>query len=108
VTGPGGELAPTSDPPLAQPPTLAGHPAAGWFLAAPPRGHATLTVAWDVPDLAPERADGKRAYSLRWPHLPGHTHDRVSLRVDLPEGWAWAGPPPPATGRLDRDLAGRG
>lgn len=102
----GGELAAGSDIPLSEEPTLAGHPAAGWLLSAPPLGKATLTVAWEVPRLLQRGDDGTWAYSLRWLHLPGHTGDELNLRVELPPGWEWEGQAPPATTDLDRDFVG--
>ena len=102
----GGELARGSDAPLGVEPTLAGHPAAGWLLSAPPLGRAELTVAWEVPELAERLGDGRWRYALTWLHLPGHTGDKVELSFDLPPGWGWVGPPPPATMALDEDLSG--
>lgn len=102
----GARLAPGSDPPLAEEPTLAGHPAAGWLLSAPPLGRARLTVAWEVPELAQRADDGSWRYVLTWLHLPGHTGDRLNLSFDLPPGWSWAGPAPPANLSLDQDVHG--
>ncbi len=102
----GATLAPGADPPLAEEPTIAGHPAAGWLLSAPPFGEAELTVAWEVPELLRRGDDGAWEYSLRWPNLPGHSGDQLNLRVDPPAGWAWEGDPPPPSVSLDRAFAG--
>jgi hypothetical protein len=88
-------------------PSIAGHPATGWFKAAAPAGgQVTLKVVWDVPRLL-ERQDGEVwDYDLLWMHAPDHTGDVVNLRFDLPPGWRWASDPPPAQLSLDREIKG--
>jgi hypothetical protein len=88
-------------------PSIAGHPATGWFKAAAPAGgQVTLKVVWDVPRLL-ERVDGEEwDYSLLWMHAPDHTGDVVNLRFDLPPGWRWTGDPPPAQLSLDKEIKG--
>ncbi len=96
-----------SDPFPFKEPTLAGHPASGWFKAAAPAGgQDTLTVTWDVPSLVKDLGDGRWEYSLRWRNLPDHTGDVVNLRVDLPASWSWSGSPPPAQFSLDQEMTG--
>ena len=96
-----------SDPFALSEPTLAGHPASGWFKAAAPGGGtATLTVTWDVPALAVRQSNGSWSYDLTWLHLPDHTGDTVHLQVDLPAGWKWRDGPPPSQLSLDKDIAG--
>lgn len=102
----GAALAPGSDAPLSEEPTLAGHPAAGWLLSAPPLGQAGLRVVWEVPELLQRGADGAWRYSLLWKRLPGHTGDQLNLTFDLPPGWSWEGGAPPAEVGLERDFAG--
>jgi hypothetical protein len=88
-------------------PTLAGHPAYGWFRAAAPSGgQATLKVVWDVPGLLLQAGDGSWDYSLLWMHLPDHKGDVVRLHFELPAGWRWTGDPPPAEVSLDWDIRG--
>lgn len=88
-------------------PTLAGHPAYGWFRAAAPSGgQATLKVVWDVPGLLTQAGDGSWDYSLLWMHLPDHKGDVVRLHFELPAGWRWTGDPPPAEVSLDQDIRG--
>ena len=88
-------------------PTLAGHPAYGWFRAAAPSGgQATLKVVWEVPGLAKQGGDGSWEYSLHWLHLPDHPGDKVRLSFELPPGWEWKGDPPPAEFSLDRTMRG--
>lgn len=107
IYGPSGaSLGPGSDPPLSAEPTVAGHPAAGWLVAAPPKGRTSLTVAWEVPELLTRDGDGNWVYGLTWLHLPGHTGDTLELDVELPQGWDWAEQAPPATVGLDQDFAG--
>lgn len=109
IYGPrGATLAPTSDPPLSREPPLAGHPAAGWLVAAPPQGTTHLRVAWEVPQLLGDDPTGIPSYRLTWPHLPGHEGDTLQISVELPEAWAWAEEAPPTEPvPLDRDLVGR-
>lgn len=107
IYGPAGAtLDPSSDPPVSPEPAVAGHPAAGWLLAASPLREATLKVVWEVKDLSRKGPDGTRVYDLWWLGLPDHTGDVLNLRVDLPEGWRWKGEPPPAQVSLDDDLRG--
>lgn len=96
-----------SDPFGFHEPTLAGHPATGWFRAATPAGgQTTLTVVWDVPRVARQRPDGAWEYALRWMNAPDHTGDMVNLAFRLPPGWKWKGAPPPAQLSLDREITG--
>jgi len=86
-------------------PTLAGHPATGWFRAATPSGgQTTLKVVWDVPRVTRRLADGTWEYTLRWINLPDHTGDEVNLAVVLPPGWRWKGAAPPARLSLDQEI----
>jgi hypothetical protein len=106
VYGPAGAtLDPESDLPAAQEPPVAGHPAAGWFRAAPPGGETTITVVWNAPSVVAD-VDGGRAYGLWWMKLPDHTGDVLNLRVDLPPGWSWRDQGPPAQVPLERDFVG--
>lgn len=100
----GAVLDPSSDRPTAEEPPLAGHPAAGWFLNAAPRGSVSVKVVWEVKDLVPKGAKGTRAYSLRWLKVPDHSGDVVNLRVDVPKGWRWKGDAPPARLDLANDI----
>jgi hypothetical protein len=100
----GARLDPSSDPPVALEPKLAGHPGAGWFLGPGPLSRATVTVVWDVPKLAERRSDGSWDLTLRWMPVPDHLGDVLTLRVDLPAGWRWQGSPPPPSLSLDREL----
>jgi hypothetical protein len=85
---------------------VAGHPAAGYFVAAPPLGQARLRVVWEVEDLARRGPGGSRVYDLWWMGIPDHTGDVLNLRVDLPDGWRWDGEAPPTRVGLDDDLRG--
>jgi len=102
----GATFATSSISPDTEEPTVSGHPAMGWDLSAPPQGTTTLTYSWSVPGLAVRQADGTWRYQLVWMRLPGHTGDTLHLQVDVPQGWAWKGPPPPSTVALTRDFAG--
>ncbi|HYF27523.1 MAG TPA: DUF4012 domain-containing protein, partial [Baekduia sp.] len=93
-----------SDEPATLQPPVAGHPAAGWFRAAPPKGRTTLRVGWRVPSLLRRGADGRWVYALRWRRVPDHGGDVVRLRVVLPGGWQWDGPAPPGRIPLDDDI----
>jgi hypothetical protein len=96
----------SSVPPDATEPTLAGHPARGWDLAAPPLGTATLTFTWSAPHLAVRQRDGTWRYQLWWMRLPDHDGDTLHLSVILPSGWRWKGASPPATVSLGHDVVG--
>jgi hypothetical protein len=88
-------------------PTVAGHPATGWFRAATPSGgQTTLKAVWDVPGMLRQDKNGTWHYDLHWIHLPDHTGDVVNLSFALPPGWSWKGPAPPAQFSLDQDFAG--
>lgn len=102
----GGTLADGGDTPYAIEPTIADHPAAGWVRSATPGDETTLAAAWQAPGIALRQRDGSWEYRIRWMYLPGHTGDVLHLRVELPAGWHWAGPPPPATVKLDQDFTG--
>jgi hypothetical protein len=107
VYGPNGAvLDKSSDPPQSLEPALAGHPAAGWFVGAPPGGKAKLTVVWNVPNLLQKGPNGTREFSLWWLHLPDHAGDVLNLRVDPPPGWRWKGSAPPSQASLDQDVKG--
>jgi hypothetical protein len=102
----GARLVSSSLPPDAAEPSLSDHPAVGWDLSASPLGTTTLTFTWSAPLLAVRQADGTWHLQLRWVHLPDHTRDTLHLRVDVPRGWKWKGPAPPAAVSLDRDVVG--
>jgi len=87
-------------------PAIAGHPVQGWFRPLAPLSDATLTVVWNVPQLALQRSDGTWEYSLLWMRHPDHTGDVLELTVDLPPGWEWADDAPPAKVSLDADVSG--
>jgi hypothetical protein len=107
IYGPeGAVLDPASDSPSYPEPELSGHPAAGWFVNAEPLGRATLKVVWEAKNVARRGPDGTRVYSLRWLRVPDHKGDVLNLRVDLPEGWRWAGAAPPARVELTDDVDG--
>ena len=107
VYGPAGAvLDPRSDRPDAAEPDMAGHPAGGWVRSAPPLGTTTLTVAWTATRLVEPPAGGRTEYRLDWLRLPSHAGDVLRLQVHLPPGWRWAGPAPPASIALDRDVHG--
>jgi hypothetical protein len=95
-----------SEPPVAIEPTRAGHPAAGWFRAAPPHGETTLRIAWNVPALLQRRKDGTWRYALTWQRIPDHSGDVVQLDVRLPAGWRWKSGGPPGRIDLTADFAG--
>jgi hypothetical protein len=106
VYGPqGAQLNPASDPPASLEPAVSGHPAAGWFLAAPPGGETRVRVVWDAPAILKE-IDGRLYYGLWWMRVPDHTGDVLNLAVTLPEGWRWDGTPPPPSVQLERDVVG--
>ena len=100
----GARLLSSSRLPDAAEPSLSGHPAEGWDLSAPPLGATTLTFTWSVPGLVVRHSDGTWHLQFQWMHLPAHTGDTLRLRVDLPSGWRWKGPAPPAVISLDRDV----
>ncbi len=102
----GARIHESSDPPVSPEPAISGHPAAGWFVNAPPLGRATLRVAWEVDDLLEDVGGGARSYSLTWLKVPDHTGDVLNLRVAPPPGWRWHGEGPPAQVELDRDFSG--
>jgi hypothetical protein len=102
----GAVLDPKSDKPDGAEPAVAGHPAAAWYRAAPPLGETTVTVVWQVPSLARKLADGSWEYGLWWMGLPDHSGDVLNLQVELPPGFRWSGPAPPARTELTEDLIG--
>jgi hypothetical protein len=102
----GATLVSSSASPDASEPSLSDHPATGWDLSAPPLGTTRLTFTWSVPKLIVRQPDGTLEYQLSWLRLPGHTGDTVHLRVDIPAGWKWKGPAPPAAVPLDHDVIG--
>ena len=107
IYGPtGGALDPTSEVPVAIEPSLADHPAAGFFRAAPPLGNATLKVSFEVPNLLQKGADGGWDYRLLWRRVPDHSGDVLKLKVQLPPGWQWRGLGPPESVELTRDVHG--
>lgn len=85
-------------------PAVAGHPAAAWFEAAAPLSQVSWNVAWDAPDIAYTTSDGSWIYALWWKRIVDHNGDVVNLKVDLPHGWKWKGPPPPSQIELNVDL----
>jgi hypothetical protein len=93
--------APGTDETFANEPSLAGHPAASWLLAAPPLGEDHAKVVWDVAGFAAKDGGRSMTYRLTWRPLPAHRGDKVRLRVDLPRGWRWAGARPPSVISLD-------
>lgn len=106
VYGPQGAVLDGSSDPRSLPETaLSGHSAAAWFRGAGPESRAVLKVVWDVPALVEQSPDGTRLLRLYWAALPDHTGDVLNLRVNLPEGWRWLGPPPPPTFAVDTDVA---
>ena len=102
----GGVLGAGSDPLGIPEPSLAGHPAHGWFRALAPNSEVTVKVVWEVPGVVAPQADGTWQYSLLWMRLPDHTGDVLNLTFELPPGWSWEGEAPPATQPLDRDVRG--
>lgn len=105
VYGPtGGTLDRTSDPPATIEPSLADHPAAGYFRAALPLNRSTLKVAFNVPKLLDRQEDGTWAYNLLWRRIPDHTGDVANLHIELPPGWRWRGPAPPASIDMTNDV----
>lgn len=95
-----------SDPPVSDEPSLAAHPAAGWFRTVPALSSGTIKVVWDVPAAAQQYSDGTWHYSLDFQHIVDNTGDVLHLIVTLPAGARWVGQPPPAQVRLNRDLRG--
>jgi len=95
-----------SDPLGVAEPSIAGHPAYGWFRTLAPNSEVTVKVVWNVPGLAISQPDGTWDYSLLWMRLPDHTGDVLNLSFELPEGWSWKGQSPPAQYPLDRDVRG--
>lgn len=107
VYGPvGASLDRAGDTPAALEPAVSGHPAAGWFLSAPPQGETSMTVVWEVPRLVVLKPDGTVVYALRWLRIPDHEGDILNLRVTLPEGWGWRDGPPPERVPLTADVDG--
>jgi hypothetical protein len=102
----GAHLDAASEPPFSFEPALAGHPAAGWDRAADPLKATTLKFVWRVPRLLVRLPDGHWAYRLWWVGLPAHGGDELRLHVQLPSGWRWSGPVPPAKWPLERDARG--
>jgi hypothetical protein len=94
----------SSLPPDAWEPPLSDHPAAGWDLAALPLETTSVTFTWSVPHLLVRESDGTWRFQLWWMHVPDHDSDTLQLRVYIPPGWRWQGPPPPATFSLSRDV----
>jgi hypothetical protein len=86
---------------------VAGHPAVGWVRPVEPQSKTTLKVVWEVPSLLVALADGDWGYSLLWMGHPDHTGDVANLSFQLPAGWSWKGPAPPAQASLDADIDGR-
>ena len=102
----GATLGAASDPPDAQPPALAGHPAASWFEAADPISSTSFTVVWNVPHLLTPANDGTSDYQLHFMRLTAHDGDVLHLHVTLPPGWSWTNGAPPATTTLNGDVNG--
>lgn len=108
VYGPkGAKLHPASDKPAnAREPAVNGHPAAGWLVEPPALSSAKLKVVWTVPRLGIDLPGDRWSYDLRFMGVPDHRGDVLRLRVDLPRGWEWKGPKPPAKSSLDDDVIG--
>ena len=105
--GPAGAILDSGSDPLGiVEPEVAGHPAVGWFRVMAPQSQVAVTVVWRVPKLLEATGDGHWTYSLLWMRHPDHTGDTLRLAVDLPPGWRWEGPAPPAEVSLDQDLVG--
>jgi Protein of unknown function (DUF4012) len=106
--GPAGATIDPSSPDLiaSGEPTIAGHPAAGWFIGVPPNSTATLTVSWDAPEVALRLSNGSWEYQLHWRHVVDNTGDILHLHVTLPTHGRWIGPAPPAQSSLSQDLNG--
>jgi hypothetical protein len=102
----GSKLADGTDPPYAIEQTLIGHPAAGWLSSAAPGDETTLRVVWQGPGIVVRQPNGTLIYQVHWMHLAGHVGDVLHLQVDLPPGWHWIGPAPPATVGLNQDFSG--
>jgi hypothetical protein len=103
--GPAGAvLDPASDPLGIPEVAVAGHSGAGWFKPVAPKSETVVTVVWDAPKVVRVSSDGLSEYSLRWMRLPDHTGDVLNLSVQLPKGWKWQGPPPPAQIQLTGDI----
>ncbi len=102
----GGRLVASSHPPIALETPIAGHPAAGWVLAADAWGTTTVRVVWEVPGLLVRRPDGRLVYRLTWKRVPLHSGDLLRLRVTPPAGWRWTHRGPPAVDHQRRDLHG--
>jgi Protein of unknown function (DUF4012) len=88
-------------------PTLAEHPARGWFRSIEPATDTTVTVEWVVPQLLRKLPGGGWEYSLLFMRLPDHTGDVLQLSVELPDGWRWSEGAPPNQVGLDQDFSGR-
>ncbi|MDP9075265.1 MAG: DUF4012 domain-containing protein, partial [Actinomycetota bacterium] len=108
VYGPTGATVDTlaSDLAASAEPAIAGHPAAGWFLALPPNGTATLKMTWNAPAVAIRQSDGSWRYQLHWLHVVDNPGDVLNLKIQLPGHGRWKGAAPPLQSSLTQDLAG--
>ncbi len=107
VYGPAGAaLDAASDPPDADSPAIAGHPASSWFASADPLSSTSFRLRWDVPRLLTPAPNGARTYQLHFMRLPAHFGDVIHLHVSLPPGWKWKNSAPPRTVLLNQDLIG--
>jgi hypothetical protein len=95
-----------SDPPVSAEPSLAGHPAAGWFRTVAALSTGSIKVVWDVPALAQQYSDGTWHYTLDFQHIVDNTGDMLHLTVTLPEGATWVGSVPASEVRLAKDVTG--
>jgi hypothetical protein len=103
----GATLDPSSEKPfVTDERPVAGHPAAGYVLRAPPLQSTSTKVVWQVPHLLQRASDGKWRYSLHWHHVATNRADALHLDIRLPNGWRWAGDAPRADLRLDQDVDG--
>jgi hypothetical protein len=87
-------------------PTIAGHPAAGWFVAVPPSRTTTLKMTWNAPTVANRLGDGSWVYQVDWLPVVDNTGDVLNLRVLLPAGTRWKGPSPPSRVPLTQAVTG--
>jgi hypothetical protein len=102
----GGRLVASSHPPVATEAPIAGHPAAGWVLAADAWGTTMVRAVWEAPALLVRRPDGTLVYRLTWMRVPLHDGDVLRLHVTPPAGWRWTHHGPPSVSHLRRDLRG--
>jgi hypothetical protein len=103
----GATLDPAADKPfVTDEDPVAGHPAFGYVLRAPPLQATSMKVVWRVPELLTKGDDGTWRYALHWRHVAANSADRLHLDVRLPDTWRWAGDAPRADFGLDQDVDG--